>query len=46
MKKITAFILAGSKSQKRGPNLPRGGAGMLELRNVLNIKEFSENLRS
>ena len=25
-----------------GPNLPRGAAGMLELQNVLNIKEFSE----
>jgi hypothetical protein len=26
--------------------VPRGGPGMLELRNVLNIKEFSEKLRS
>ena len=25
-----------------GPNLRRGGSGMQELRNVLNIKEFSE----
>jgi hypothetical protein len=33
-------------SKKRGPNLRRGGPGMLELRNVLNIKEFSGKLRS
>ena len=35
------------KSEKRGPNLPRGGggSGMPDLRNVLN-KEFSEKMRS
>ena len=31
---------------QRGPNLRRGGATMLELRNVLNIKKFSGKLRS
>jgi hypothetical protein len=31
---------------KKGVNLPRGGSGMVELRNVLNIKEFSGKLRS
>jgi hypothetical protein len=29
-----------------GCNLRRGGPGMLELQNVLNIKEFSGKLRS
>ena len=32
------------KSRKRGFNLPRGAPEMLELRNVLNIKEFSEKV--
>jgi hypothetical protein len=31
-------------SKKRGPNLRRGGPGKLELRNVLNIMEFSGKL--
>jgi hypothetical protein len=35
-----------NEKQKRWPNLPRGSPGVLELWNVWNIKEFSENLRS
>ena len=36
------------KSQEKGPNFPSLGVPdrMLELRNVLNIKEYSEKLRS
>ena len=33
------------KSQEREPNFPRGGPRLLELRNMLNIKEYSEKLR-
>jgi hypothetical protein len=41
-------LLGGSvtKVKKGRPNLPRGGSGMLELQNMLNIiKAFSEKLR-
>ena len=35
-----------TKVKKGRPNLPRGGPGMLELQNMLNIiKAFSEKLR-
>ena len=40
-------VIPPKKSQERGPNFPTSGVpdGMLELRNVLNIKEYSEKLR-
>jgi hypothetical protein len=38
--------VASPKKSKKGSNLRRGGPGILELRNVLNIKDFSGELRS
>jgi hypothetical protein len=39
----TQAVLRPEKSQERRANLPREGPGMVELCNVLNIKEYSEN---
>ena len=39
----TQAVLRPKKSQERWANFPRGGPGMVELCNVLNIKEYSEN---